>query len=147
MQGVLTARIAVLSVSLLCGCAGWTRLALPSDTTLAPRQQVQVWSGSHARVLHAVRLSGDSLVGVPFQKPPSCDSCRITIARSVHCINPPAFQIPGIRRACCREMQCCSWMSVQCGLQQQPDSVTRIRDGVRSFPVCIRHASGGIARV
>ena len=82
MPGASTARVAVLSVSLLCGCSGWTRLALPSDTTLAPRQQVQVWSGSHARVLHAVRLSRDSLVGVPFEKPPSCDSCRVAIARS-----------------------------------------------------------------
>jgi hypothetical protein len=82
MPRASTARVAVLSVSLLCGCAGWTRLALPSDTTLAPRQQVQVWRGSQARVLHAVRLSGDSLVGVPFQKPPSCDSCRVAIARS-----------------------------------------------------------------
>ena len=97
MPGASTARVAVLSVSLLCGCAGWTRLALPSDTTLAPRQQVQVWSGSHARVLHAVRLSADSLVGVPFQKPPSCDSCRIAIARSaVDSLRLGNMETPGI---------------------------------------------------
>jgi hypothetical protein len=77
-----TARVAVLSVSLLCGCAGWQRVELASDTALATRQQVQVWRGSQARVLHAVRLSADSLVGVPFQKSPSCDSCRVAIARS-----------------------------------------------------------------
>ena len=76
------ARVAVLAVSLLCGCAGWQRLVIASDTTLAPRQQVQVWQGSRARVFHAVRVSGDSLVGVPFQQPPTCDSCRVGIARS-----------------------------------------------------------------
>ena len=87
----------VLTLNSVSGCAGWTRLALPSDTTLAPRQQVQVWSGSHARVLHAVRLSGDSLVGVPFQKPPSCDSCRIAIPRSdVDSLRLGNMETPGI---------------------------------------------------
>jgi hypothetical protein len=41
-----------------------------------------VWRGSQARVLHAVHLTGDSLIGVPFQQPPSCDSCRIALPRS-----------------------------------------------------------------
>ena len=75
-------RVAVLGLGLLCGCGAWTRVELVSDTTLAPRQQVQVWRGSHKRLLHAVRLKGDSLVGVPFQRPPSCDSCRVAIPRS-----------------------------------------------------------------
>jgi len=78
----MNARLGLFAVVLVCGCAGWERVQLASDTSLAPRQQVQVWSGSHARVLHGVRLSRDSLVGVPFQKPPSCDSCRVAIARS-----------------------------------------------------------------
>jgi len=78
----MNARLGLIAGVLVCGCAGWQRVQVASDTTLAPRQQVQVWRGSQARVLHAVRLSGDSLVGVPFQKPPSCDSCRIAISRS-----------------------------------------------------------------
>ena len=36
-------RAELLAVSLVCGCAGWHRVDLVSDTTLAPRQQVQVW--------------------------------------------------------------------------------------------------------
>jgi hypothetical protein len=76
------APVAVLAVSLLCGCAGWHRLEIASDTTLAPRQQVQVWQGSRARLFHAVRVSGDSLIGVPFQQAPTCDSCRVGIPRS-----------------------------------------------------------------
>jgi hypothetical protein len=31
--------------------------------------------------LHAVRLSNDSLSGVPFVKPPDCDSCRVSLPR------------------------------------------------------------------
>lgn len=63
-------------------CAGWQRLAPPADTTLAPRQQVQVWRGSEARVLHAISLTPDSLFGVPFQQPPSCGACRVAIPRA-----------------------------------------------------------------
>ena len=75
-------RAAVLALSLLWGCAGWYALDLPADTVLAPRQQVQVWRGSNADVLHAVRVTEDSLFGVPFHKPPSCDSCRVALPRA-----------------------------------------------------------------
>ena len=81
MKGYRTG-VGLITLSLLCGCAGWERLETASDTALAPRQQVQVWRGSQIRVLHAVRLTGDSLVGVPFQKPTNCDSCRVAIARN-----------------------------------------------------------------
>jgi len=33
-------------------------------------------------VLHAVRLTSDTLFGIPFQQPPSCDSCAIALARA-----------------------------------------------------------------
>jgi len=75
-------RFGLVALSLLCACAGWERLEVASDTALAPSQQVQVWRGSQVRVLHAVRLIGDSLVGVPFQKPANCETCRLTIPRS-----------------------------------------------------------------
>lgn len=72
---------AVLGLSVICGCAGWLRYELPSDTTFAPRQGVQVWKGAQPIVLHAVSVSADSLVGVPYHQPPSCDSCRVTMPR------------------------------------------------------------------
>jgi hypothetical protein len=75
-------RFGLVALSLLCACAGWERLEIASDTALAPSQQVQVWRGSQVRVLHAVRVIGDSLVGIPFQKPASCDSCRLAMPRS-----------------------------------------------------------------
>jgi hypothetical protein len=78
----MSRRFAILGLSLLSGCGNWNRIALPADTTLAPRQQVQVYRGRQTNVLHAVRVTGDSVIGVPYPKPPSCDSCRVAIARS-----------------------------------------------------------------
>ena len=74
---LLSALIAMLPLA----CADWQRVPVPLDTVFAKRQQVQVWRGSETQVLHAVRLSEDSLFGVPFQLPPSCDSCRIAVPR------------------------------------------------------------------
>jgi hypothetical protein len=33
-------------------------------------------------LLHAVTLEDDTLRGVPFTKPPTCDSCRVQLALS-----------------------------------------------------------------
>jgi len=74
--------VSALGAALLSACAGWQRLEAPTDTTLAPRQQVQVWHGGRAQVLHAVRLTADTLFGIPFMKPPSCDSCVIAQPRA-----------------------------------------------------------------
>lgn len=69
---------------LLCltACAGWHRVELPPDTTLARRQQVQVWRGTSATVVHAVRVTPDTVSGVPYLLRPSCDSCAIAIPRN-----------------------------------------------------------------
>ena len=64
-----------------CG-AGWHREELRPERRLPARQQVQLWSGHQARVLHAVMLGPDSVSGVPFHLPPACDSCRVVVARS-----------------------------------------------------------------
>ena len=76
-------RMKLSSAVTLCaaiGCfAGWRRVALPPDTALAPRQQVQLWQGRTSRVLHAVRLKADSLYGIPFQRPPTCDTCTVAL--------------------------------------------------------------------
>jgi hypothetical protein len=90
-------RAAVGALSLLAGCAGWSYLELPADTVLAPRQQVQIWSGSTAQVFHAVRVTEDSLFGVPFQKPPACDSCRVALPRAaVDSVRTGNLEGPGI---------------------------------------------------
>jgi hypothetical protein len=64
-----------------CG-AGWHRITPPAPTTLPSRQQVEVWQGGRVLRLHAVRLTNDSLSGVPFVKPPDCDSCRVGLPRA-----------------------------------------------------------------
>ncbi len=64
------------------GCAAWHRVDLPADTTLARRQQVQVWQRGAATVVHAVRVKPDTVSAVPYLRPPSCDSCTIAFPRS-----------------------------------------------------------------
>jgi hypothetical protein len=64
-----------------CG-AGWhQRHDLPPGV-LRPRQQVQVWQGGHALRWHAVAMTADSVTGIPFLKPATCDSCRVAVPRS-----------------------------------------------------------------
>lgn len=72
-------RAGLLLLLSTAGCgAGW-RWVDPVPASLPPRQQVQVWQGGHARVLHAVTHTPDSLSGVPYHLSPACDSCRVTL--------------------------------------------------------------------
>jgi hypothetical protein len=73
--------ITLLVPQAACG-AGWHRITPPAPTTLPSRQQVEVWQGGRLLRLHAIRLTNDSLSGVPFVKPPDCDSCRVSLARA-----------------------------------------------------------------
>jgi len=70
---------AVLVVA--CG-AGWHRPARLEPGPLAPRQQVEVWSGGKARRWHAVQVGPDSISGIPFVQATTCDSCRIALPRA-----------------------------------------------------------------
>jgi hypothetical protein len=72
---------AALGLVTACG-AGWHREELAPQSHLSPRQQVQLWVGGQARVLHGVRVGVDSVTGVPFHIPLSCDSSRVAFARS-----------------------------------------------------------------
>jgi hypothetical protein len=73
--------VTALWLASACG-AGWRRQELSPERQLPARQQVQLWLGPQARVLHAVIVGPDSVSGVPFNLPPECDSCRVTVARS-----------------------------------------------------------------
>ena len=73
----------LLALWLASGCgAGWQREELSPERQLPARQQVQLWVGPESRVLHGVRVGPDSVSGVPFHMPPTCDSCRVVVARS-----------------------------------------------------------------
>jgi hypothetical protein len=64
-----------------CG-AGWHRIDPVAPSNLPRRQQVQVWRGGEKTQLHSIRLSADSISGVPFVQPPECDSCRVSLPSS-----------------------------------------------------------------
>jgi hypothetical protein len=65
-----------------CG-AGWHRPAAVEPGQWPPRQQAQVWSGKDSHQWHALVITSDSISGIPFQKPVSCDRCRQSLSRSV----------------------------------------------------------------
>jgi hypothetical protein len=68
---------AVLLLVGLGGCgSGWRRVDDVTPRALPPSQQVQLWIGREARVLHAVTVGPDWVTGVPFHRPPDCD-CRV----------------------------------------------------------------------
>ncbi len=73
--------LALALLSAGCG-AGWQQAAALVPGPLPTRQQVQVWSGGHARQWHAVAVARDSLSGIPYTEPPSCETCRESIART-----------------------------------------------------------------
>ena len=48
-----------------------------------PREQhVKIWSGDTVFRWHAVIYTRDSITGIPYTMPVTCDSCRIALARS-----------------------------------------------------------------
>ncbi len=49
---------------------------------MAPRQQVEVWSGGAVRRWHAVHVGPDSISGIPYLRAIACDSCRIALPRA-----------------------------------------------------------------
>lgn len=74
---------AITSLWLATACGGgWRREELGPVRQLPARQQVQLWLGDRTQVLHAVIVGRDSVSGVPFHRPPTCDSCRVVVARS-----------------------------------------------------------------
>lgn len=73
--------LAALLPQAACG-AGWHRIEPATPSNLPKRQQVQVWQGERKLQLHAVRLAGDSISGVPYVQSPDCDSCRVSLPRA-----------------------------------------------------------------
>jgi hypothetical protein len=66
----------------LVGCGpGWHLVASSPSETPDTRQQFQVWSHGRAQQWHGLRVSRDSVSGVPFTRSPDCDSCRVQLAR------------------------------------------------------------------
>ena len=76
-----SAALVTLGVGWACS-AGWHRPQSELPAILPARQQVQVWQHGTSLQWHAVRLTAESVSGVPFTKPVECDSCRVSLPRA-----------------------------------------------------------------
>ena len=80
-------RRASLSVLIACllaaaGCARWHATALEATAPLRPRDKLEIWAGGRGTQLHGLRITPDSITGVPYLRDPRCDSCRVGYARA-----------------------------------------------------------------
>jgi hypothetical protein len=71
---------AALAALLLGGCAGWHHVETSPPGALDRRTVLAFDVGMKHVQLHAVRFTADSVSGVPWLQPPSCDSCRVSFA-------------------------------------------------------------------
>lgn len=73
-------QLLILLTVLTANCTHWSEVSTPAPHRFPPRRQVQVWHKSGRAELHGVTIAGDSLVGIPYWQPLTCDSCRRAIA-------------------------------------------------------------------
>lgn len=65
---------------LTAGCGPGWQAAASCDSRLAnARQQVRVWVDHRSIRLHAIRITADSISGIPYLQPITCDSCRVGV--------------------------------------------------------------------
>jgi len=57
----------------------WSSPHAPEPVDLAANRQVRVWTADRTWRLHAVQFVSDSLIGIPFQQPTTCDTCRVAV--------------------------------------------------------------------
>lgn len=69
---------------LLAACTSY-QATRPVEAVPLPapeRARFEVWSRGQGHQLHALHAEGDSVIGVPWWKDPTCDSCRVAFLRS-----------------------------------------------------------------
>ncbi len=64
------------------GCATWQGRPHVLESPLGRRDQVRLWVRGEAHQVHGVSVNGDSVIAVPFLRPPGCDSCALRFARA-----------------------------------------------------------------
>jgi hypothetical protein len=52
------------------------------ETPLGQRDQVRLWVRGEGHQVHGVRVRADSVIAVPFVRPPTCDACALRFART-----------------------------------------------------------------
>ena len=83
-----------LSLLLLSACASYQGArpieAVPQQPEL--RDRYELWSQGTGHQLHSLRLTPDSVSGVPWWNDPQCDSCRVAFARpAIDSVRSPEF--------------------------------------------------------
>jgi hypothetical protein len=82
---VKATRRQLLLITLTLACAAcsssWSRRSLDSLTPLPARQQLQVWQGTRAIVVHGVQVDSTRLTAIPYYQRLDCDSCLIALPR------------------------------------------------------------------
>lgn len=69
--------LAPLALLILTGCGpGWQRTEPTPGAAIDPETQHLVFGGDSTVRWHALRVSGDSVSGIPWLTPVTCDSCR-----------------------------------------------------------------------
>jgi hypothetical protein len=80
-NGRLLAALSLSWITVVAGCTAWSRFAGVPQNPIPERERFQLWRDGSAVVVHGLAASEDSLSGVPAWRPPSCDSCRVALAR------------------------------------------------------------------
>jgi hypothetical protein len=86
--------VILLAILFVAGCgAGWSREPATSLGGLDPNQQVQVWVGGVKHRWHGLQINGDSVSGLHYLAPLTCDSCRrslpVSAVDSIRVGDPP----------------------------------------------------------
>jgi hypothetical protein len=72
----------VLVVAMAACTAGWKGITPDPAQDYPPRDEMQVWMHGVAQRWHGLRVDSTTVSGVPYTRPPECDSCRITVPRA-----------------------------------------------------------------
>src|ERR1051325_187919 len=72
----------VTIVVLTGACGYWGHRPLDQPTPVQNGAPVWIWSGAAVRKWHAVVITEDSVVGIPYEDPVSCYLCRLAIPRA-----------------------------------------------------------------
>jgi hypothetical protein len=64
----------------LAACTAWYNRPGAMKHDFARREQAEVWVRGRRHQVHAIRITPDSLVAVPYFRSPACDSCAVRFA-------------------------------------------------------------------
>ena len=64
----------------LGACTAWYNRPGTLQHGFAQREQAEVWVHGRRHQVHAVRVTADSLVAVPYFRSPGCDRCAVRFA-------------------------------------------------------------------